>query len=108
MTCVRIARNFFIIIFKKEKKLFAESSGDAEQGCQNGKEEVQNDQWGQETSLTQTFGGAIVDDHLRDVTQQEQHRQCGEIISGVMHVDIKGKRRWQESQGDKAAVKQKL
>lgn len=59
-------------------------SCDAEDGRQQGEDEIPYNQAWQESVFTKAFGGAAIEDQLGDVAQKEQEHQYGEVVSCVM------------------------
>ena len=84
------------------------SSSDAEDGRQQGENEVPKDQARQESVFAQTLGSTAIEDHLCDVPQQEQENQCGEVVRSVRRLGAYREGRTQEKQGDESRIKQKL
>ena len=62
-------------------------AGDAENGRQQGEDEIPKDEARQQAVFSKAFGGAPINDHLRAITQEEENSQHGEIIGRVRRLE---------------------
>ena len=90
------------------RALFLHSARDAEQGGQEGEQEIPKHQTRKEATFTEAAGGTTVDDELGNVTQQEQEGQGREIIGCIRDFRSEGECWRKEEQGDEAEVEQPL